>query len=70
MKKISSILAVFLIVINLPAQPTIEWQKSYGGKEGDHPYSIVQTTDGGYFVAGLTTSNEGDVFGNRGGGDV
>ena len=70
MKKISSILAVFLIAINLPAQPSIEWQRSYGGKIADHPYSIVPTTDGGYFVAGITSSNEGDVFGNHGGGDV
>ncbi len=43
MKKISSILAVFLLTINLPAQPTIQWQKSYGGKNVDNLYSIVQT---------------------------
>jgi hypothetical protein len=65
-----SLLLVCLFTINLPAQPTIQWQKSYGGKEADHAYSIVQTTDGGYFVSGITTSYEGDVFGNHGGGDV
>jgi hypothetical protein len=66
MKKYIFTLSVFLFVIKLPAQPTIEWQRSYGGKQGDQPYSIVQTTDGGYFVAGLTSSIEGDVFGNHG----
>ncbi len=70
MKKYIFTLSVFLFAIKLPAQPTIEWQRSYGGKQGDQPYSIVQTTDGGYFVAGLTTSDEGDVFGNHGGVDV
>ncbi len=66
MKKYIFTLSVFLFSIKLPAQPTIEWQRSYGGKQGDQPYSIVQTTDGGYFVAGVTGSIEGDVFGNHG----
>jgi len=32
------------------------WQKTYGGKYNDGAYSIQQTTDGGYIVAGYTTS--------------
>lgn len=44
----------------------IEWQKSYGGSSTDEAYSIHQTTDGGYIVAGTSTSNNGDVTENHG----
>jgi len=32
------------------------WAKTYGGAGGDFSYSVQQTSDGGYIVAGLTTS--------------
>ena len=32
------------------------WSKKYGGKDGDYGYSIQQTKDGGYIVAGETRS--------------
>jgi len=32
------------------------WFKHYGGTSGDYPYSIQQTSDGGYVVAGYTNS--------------
>ena len=35
----------------------------------DNAYSIEQTTDGGYIVAGVSDSNNGDVYGNHGGDD-
>jgi len=34
----------------------IEWDKTFGGSDNDRPYSIVQTNDGGYAVAGSTKS--------------
>jgi len=34
----------------------IEWQRTYGGDDGDYAYSIQQTSDGGYIVAGETYS--------------
>jgi len=46
--------------------PSIEWQKSFGGSGDDYAYSIQQTTDGGYIVAGDSDSNNGDVTGNHG----
>jgi hypothetical protein len=33
-----------------------EWSKSFGGAENDAGYSLVQSQDGGYIVAGVTNS--------------
>ncbi len=44
---------VFLSFIStVSAQPVVEWAKTYGGKYEDFAYSIQQTSDGGYIVAG------------------
>jgi len=32
------------------------WNQTYGGKENEYAYSVVQTTDGGYAIAGHTNS--------------
>ena len=45
---------------------SLEWQKCLGGSDWDDAYSIQQTTDGGYIVAGGPESNDGDVSGNHG----
>jgi hypothetical protein len=50
----------------LSAQPSIHWQKTFGGSNADQARSIRQTRDGGYIVTGTTASNNGDVFGNHG----
>ena len=34
----------------------ITWEKTFGGNDDDFAYSIIQTTDGGYAVAGTTES--------------
>jgi hypothetical protein len=41
-----------------------EWSRTYGGKEWDRAYSVVQTPDGGYAIAGVTNSHGvgGDVW--------
>jgi hypothetical protein len=43
-------------IIKLGIRGNIEWQKSYGGEENDIAYSVQQTFDGGYIVAGITES--------------
>jgi len=43
---------IFTSFMNLYAQ----WARIYGGESGDYAYSIQQTSDGGYIVAGNTSS--------------
>jgi len=43
-------------VIKLDANGSIQWQKRYGGSLNDVIYSIEQTQDGGYIMAGETNA--------------
>ena len=56
-------------IVKLNSSGDIEWQKSLGGSDWDKAFSIQQTTDGGYIVAGASYSQDGDVTGNHGGSD-
>ena len=56
-------------VVKLDSSGNIEWQKCLGGSLWDRAYSVQQTADGGFIVAGWSKSNDGDVIGNHGGGD-
>ena len=57
-------------VVKLNSSGDIIWKKCLGGTDHDFAYSIQQTSDGGFIVAGLTGSNDGDVSGNHGGSDA
>ncbi len=57
-------------VINLDPTGKILWQRCLGGSDEDQVSSVIQTSDGGYAVAGYTSSNDGDVSGNHGGVDA
>jgi hypothetical protein len=46
------------------------WSKVFGGSALDQLFSGVNASDGGYLLAGITTSNNGDLSGNHGGNDV
>jgi hypothetical protein len=35
----------------------MQWNKTYGGAGNDEAYSVVETSDGGYAIAGYTFSN-------------
>jgi len=47
-------------LIKLDASGTIQWEKTYGGNVSNSADSIRQTYDGGYIVAGTTTSFPGN----------
>ncbi len=57
-------------IVKISASGSIEWQKCYGGSDYDEVHSIIQTSEGGYVVAGSTDSQDGDVFGKHAGGDA
>ena len=48
----------------------IIWNKCYGGTASDEGYGITRTGDGGYIVAAKTSSNDVQVTGNHGDGDL
>ena len=50
-------------ILKLDSNGYIEWQRTYGGWDGDHAYCIQQTNDGGYVVAGQTSSFIAEGFG-------
>ncbi len=56
-------------VVKLSSTGTMQWQKTYGGKQVDAGRSIVPSADG-YLIAGYTFSNDGDVTGFKGQSDV
>ncbi len=56
-------------VTKIDASGVIEWQKTYGGTLDDLVFSLKQTNDGGYILAGETNSNDGDITANNGGAD-
>jgi uncharacterized repeat protein (TIGR01451 family) len=53
-------------IVKLDGAGNIIWQKALGGTSGEAAYSIQQTRDNGFVIAGFTTSNDGDVSGNNG----
>jgi hypothetical protein len=52
MKKLGVIL-ILLLFFSVPAQA---WERIYGGSDWDWGYSVQQTSDGGYIIAGETQS--------------
>jgi len=43
-------------VIKLDAKGNLQWTKTIGGEKNDGGRSLIQTSDGGYAIAGYTTS--------------
>lgn len=56
-------------VVKLNAVGNIQWQNTIGGSDAEYPFSVQQTTDGGYIVGGSSFSNaSGDKTENNVGG--
>jgi hypothetical protein len=49
--------------VKLTADGSISWNKCYGGTDSEIARHVLQTSDGGYIIAGYTYSNDGDVTG-------
>jgi hypothetical protein len=61
MKQLLTSTIYFVFFAGLFAQPTLEWQKNYGGTRNESAQFIEMAADGNYFVAGYTSSNNDDV---------
>lgn len=59
-----------LWIAKLDATGEIQWEQSAGGSDDDRAFSVLETTDGGYLAAGVSSSIDGDVTNNHGGSDV
>jgi len=66
MKNLLFLLSLCLFATAALAQPSIEWEKSFGGSKAEYASKIINTSDGGYLVGSETDSNNGDVSGNHG----
>lgn len=70
MKKTALTLIVsFCMMSVIYAQPVIQWQKSLGGTDSEYNSDVQATPDGGCIIVGTSSSFDGDVTGNHGGGD-
>jgi len=62
--KISLVAAMFGAAVEAPLAfsqpPVIEWSRTYGGDDEDIAYSVEQTADGGYILAGSTWPSTAD----------
>ncbi|MEO0211763.1 MAG: hypothetical protein ABIN66_07925 [candidate division WOR-3 bacterium] len=45
-----------LLILKLASDGSLTWAKTFGGTSMDSAHSLIQTTDGGYAIAGYTTS--------------
>ncbi|HVP80104.1 MAG TPA: thrombospondin type 3 repeat-containing protein [Thermodesulfobacteriota bacterium] len=51
-----------ILMLKLMANGGVDWQKTYGGLNDDYAYSIQQTSDSGYIVAGSTNYSVGSEY--------
>jgi hypothetical protein len=45
-------------VVKLDANGNLRWTKTIGGPRGDWGFSLIQASDGGYAITGITSSDE------------
>lgn len=57
-------------LLKLDGTGQLLWQHCYGGSEEEGMASVSLDEDGGYFAVGSSRSNDGDLSGYHGGGDI
>jgi uncharacterized repeat protein (TIGR01451 family) len=56
-------------LIKLKANGDTVWTRCYGGSSRDTAYSVIETSDKGFVVAGSSRSSDGNLTGNNGESD-
>jgi len=49
-------ITLYVHLVGASEPPATEWNRTYGGTDDDQAFSVRQTSDGGYIIAGLTYS--------------
>ena len=57
-------------VLKLNAEGELIWQNYFGGLQTDTPFAIALASDGGFFVAGSSDSEDSDISESRGSYDA
>lgn len=50
----------------LDANGNLEWRRYFGGTNNDRAYDVLETSDGGYIIAGAAESNDFDISDPKG----
>ncbi|MEN1783669.1 MAG: hypothetical protein AAGF77_00895 [Bacteroidota bacterium] len=53
-------------LLKLAANGNLEWHRTYGGSKDDQGQQLIQTSDGGFAIAGYAMSDDGDGSNNEG----
>jgi len=56
-------------VLKIDGLGNIEWSQNYGGSELEYIEELIETSDGGFLLGGMSNSNDGDVSANNGNND-
>ncbi|MPM15916.1 hypothetical protein SDC9_62290 [bioreactor metagenome] len=68
--KTALFVVLFVIGSAVYAQPTLSWQKTYGGTGHEYSVQTIPMSDGGFVFVGHTESSDNDVPDNSGGTDL
>lgn len=53
-------------LVKTDSDGNLQWSRTYGGSDDDRAEHLIQTSDGGYLLAGYSTSTDGDISQNAG----